>query len=894
MSDNPGSNNGASSPPPYNHSTDDIPPSNDDRGEAEEAPYDDDGVEMQDVDDDGVMVEEEEEGEDLFGDDMGADYQPMPNLDRYDTQGIDDEEDFDDLDAAQRRAAEEEMERRDRRRVRRPEAFDEESDEEERGHRRRRQRTEAEGQEDIEMLIDEEERDVEVNLMDRKGQPLREFLCVDAVRKTIGAQFRKFLTQFLDPNTKKCVYGEAIKRMCSENKMSLVVSYQHLCAVEECAIIAVYLADAPIEMLKIFDEVAQQVVLKMFPDYQDICRDIHVRISNLPIQESLREIRQSHLNALVKCSGVVTRRTGILPQLKVVKYNCAKCGALLGPYMQEFGQKEIKIGSCPDCQSKGPFPVNVEETIYRNYQKIILQESPGTVPPGRLPRQKTVVLMYDLVDCCKPGDEIEVTGIYRNNFDVNLNRAQGFPVFSTVIVANYVSKAEVGDGGLTEDDIAKCRALGKDPRIGEKIVNSIAPSIYGHENIKTALALSMFGGEAKEAKDKKHRVRGDINVLLMGDPGTAKSQFLKYVEKTAPRCVYTTGQGASAVGLTASVHLDPVTREWTLEGGALVLADRGVCLIDEFDKMNDQDRTSIHEAMEQQSISISKAGIVTSLQARCAVIAAANPVSNTYDPTCTFSQNVKLTEPILSRFDILCVVQDRVDRDEDLRLASFVTRSHVLNHPANRKQLEDMAKDEKENEVNEDKVPQQLLRKYIKYSRMHCRPKLQNIDTDKLTAIYTELRREALVTNSIPITVRHLESMIRMAEAHARMHLRDYVHEEDVNVATRVMLESFISTQKASVMSQLRKSLSKFLTFKKDHNELLLFLLNKVLKSQVDFLQARRLSVEGDIEIDIEEFEVQARRLKIKDLSAFYRSDLFKNRGFRLDADKQVIVKTVS
>ena len=172
---------------------------------------------------------------------------------------------------------------------------------------------------------------------------------------------------------------------------------------------------------------------------------------------------------------------------------------------------------------------------------------------------------------------------------------------------------------LSEDDIQAILDLSKDPRIGERIIRSIAPSIYGHEVPKTALAMSLFGGVAKNINDK-HRIRGDVNVLLLGDPGTAKSQFLKYAEKTAPRAVYSTGKGASAVGLTASVHKDPLTKEWTLEGGALVLADRGVCLIDEFDKMNEQDRTSIHEAIEQQSISVSKAGIVTSLQARCSVI----------------------------------------------------------------------------------------------------------------------------------------------------------------------------------------------------------------------------------------------------------------------------------
>ena len=263
-----------------------------------------------------------------------------------------------------------------------------------------------------------------------------------------------------------------------------------------------------------------------------------------------------------------------------------------------------------------------------------------------------------------------------------MNSKNGFPVFSTVLEANHINKKEDQFAAfrLTEEDEKEIRALARDDRIRKRIIKSIAPSIYGHEDIKTAIALSLFGGVPKDI-NRKLNIRGDINVLLLGDPGTAKSQFLKYVEKTAHRTVFATGQGASAVGLTASVRKDPITREWTLEGGALVLADKGTCLIDEFDKMNDADRTSIHEAMEQQTISISKAGIITTLQARCAIIAAANPIRGRYNPTIPFQQNVELTEPILSRFDVLCVVKDTVDPVQGELLARFVVGSHLRSHP---------------------------------------------------------------------------------------------------------------------------------------------------------------------------------------------------------------------
>ena len=249
-------------------------------------------------------------------------------------------------------------------------------------------------------------------------------------------------------------------------------------------------------------------------------------------------------------------------------------------------------------------------------------------------------------------------------------------------------------------------------------------------------------------------------MLLLGDPGTAKSQFLKYIEKVYHRVVYTTGKGASAVGLTAGVHKDPITGEWTLEGGALVLADKGVCLIDEFDKMNDQDRTSIHEAMEQQTISISKAGIVTSLKARCAVVAAANPFGGRYDPSMTFSENVDLTEPILSRFDILCVVRDTVDPTGDEHLARFVVASHMTSHPrADEEDQENMKRTEEtlastSSLSGVEKIPQELLKKYLTYAREKIHPKLHNMDQDKVAKMYTNLRQESMKTGSIPITVR--------------------------------------------------------------------------------------------------------------------------------------------
>ncbi|KAK6724230.1 MCM DNA helicase complex subunit [Fusarium graminearum] len=369
---------------------------------------------------------------------------------------------------------------------------------------------------------------------------------------------------------------------------------------------------------------------------------------------------------------------------------------------------------------------------------------------------------------------------------------------------------------MTEEDEQNIRKLSRDPNIVDKIINSIAPSIYGHTDIKTAVALSLFGGVAKVTKGA-HHLRGDINVLLLGDPGTAKSQVLKYAEKTAHRAVFATGQGASAVGLTASVRRDPLTSEWTLEGGALVLADRGTCLIDEFDKMNDQDRTSIHEAMEQQTISISKAGIVTTLQARCGVIAAANPIGGRYNSTAPFSSNVELTEPILSRFDILCVVRDTVEPEEDERLARFIVGSHSRSHPLSQAEQGSMevehdtqAETQGSTRKPEGEIPQELLRKYILYAREHCSPKLYHIDEDKIARLFADMRRESIATGAIPITVRHLEAIIRISEAFCRMRLSEYCAAQDIDRAIAVTVDSFVGSQKISCKKALARAFAKY------------------------------------------------------------------------------------
>lgn len=889
------------------------------RGRNREEPSDaeDDPV---DEDIDAALAAEEEDGEDLL-DNMERDYQRIEALDTYGTEDIDDR-DYGAMDSEQRRAAEQEIARRYRERGGRNDGFydmldtmEGEEDEEARQARRgmfgRQEDEEEEAEETDEEDLDGDD---QVNL-EAFDVPLREWIAQDRTRREIQRRFRAFMRHYTgetgEENVRRRrgngIYEQKIRAMCASNLSTLQVCYAHIMDSEP--VLAYWIADAPKDMLLVLNEAATRHTLMLFPSYNAIKSEIHVRVSDVPIMDSLRDLRRSHLDHLVRVHGVVTRRSAVYPQLQLAYYTCIRCKRTQGPFRIEgVGSNLAEVhmpDSCPsdDCEASH-FRLHPTLSQYRNVQRVNLQETPGSVPPGRVPRTKEVLMSDDLIDVARPGEEVEVSGVYEHTFDSSLTLKSGFPVFSTFINANHVSKREDASSAsnLSESDIRQILDLARDPKVGERIAQSIAPSIYGHDFCKMALAMSLFGGVAKNVNDK-HRIRGDVNVLLLGDPGTAKSQLLKYAEYTAPRAVYSTGKGASAVGLTASVHKDPITREWTLEGGALVLADKGVCLIDEFDKMNEQDRTSIHEAMEQQSISVSKAGIVTSLQARCSVIAAANPIGGRYDSSNTLADNVELTDPILQRFDVLCVLQDIVDPVADERLAKFVTSSHMRSVPTRelpQGQLPPVAaSDELE---RPHLIPQDLLRKYIQYARTNVRPVLRGntFDQEKVASLYVALRRESAASGGVPIAVRHVESMMRMAEAHAKMHLRDYVRDDDMDASIRMMLESFIVAQKFSVRRALRRSFAKFITSGEDRAHLLLHILQDMFRKeqmyQIIRLRQKNQSEEmlESLDVPVDELESRARERRIYDVSEFCKSEAFEEAGYSYDERRRIISRSAA
>ncbi|KAJ8603544.1 hypothetical protein CTAYLR_004887 [Chrysophaeum taylorii] len=822
--------------------------------------------------------EEEEEGEDLMDENMAEDYVAIPELDRYDEAMLDERE-YEEMDAEARRQAEKEIDVR-LARVEGRVLEDLEEDVVDRAHRERRE------EEEVEDVIEEE-----INLEGMGECPLREWIAQERTRREIKRRFAEVLSTE--------TYAERVRSMCSRNSSSLEVSYEHMS--RNAPILATWVIDAPRDMLEIFDEVAREVTLSQFPAYDSIRDEIKVRIGELPLKESLRDLRRTHLNQLVCVRGVATRRSGVFPQLRLVKFACSGCGMLLGPFKQQGGGGEVvKPSSCPNCKMAGPFRIAQEETMYRNYQRLAVQEPPSEVPAGRMPRHKEVVLLSDLIDAARPGEEVEITGIYCHSYDSAMlgGKSSGFPIFATTIEANHVVKLGKGQEStvVSEDDEKVIRKLARDSRIQDRIVASIAPSIFGQKFAKKALATALFGGCSKQT-DSRHRTRGDVNVFLLGDPGCAKSQLLKYCCGLVPRAVYTTGKGASAVGLTAGVHKDPVTKEWTLEGGALVLADNGVCAIDEFDKMNEQDRTSIHEAMEQQSISVSKAGIVTTLQARCAVCAAANPIGGQYDSSLNFAQNVELTDPILQRFDILCVLQDVVDPIFDERLASYVVASHQRAKPLDDRHRQNDSRELVATSDDDDRetIPQHLLRKYVTYARETCRPRLQQIDQSKVSRLYADLRRESITCGGVPVAVRHLESLIRIAEAHAKMALRDYVLDSDLDAAIAVVVKSFIDAQKTSVRAALHRGFRKYTQSASDYFDLLLHALRALVREAQTYasFKVRAGAPQPDhYEVLLDDLEHKARDYNIADavLDDFLQSPLFNNNHFKLIRHQRIII----
>ena len=497
----------------------------------------------------------------------------------------------------------------------------------------------------------------------------------------------------------------------------------------------------------------------------------------------IRDIRAEHQGVLVPIEGIIQRTTEIRPLLDTAAWECLRCHAIIkvpqeGSKTVEPIECEKDQGGCGRPCSTTSFKLIPSDSTWRDFQEVELHEQPEGLRGGERPQQLIIHLKSGLVSQLTPGSRCVVNGILRTK------PRRGSNVFDIYLEAISVEPRESGydDIEITPDDEDRIVTLSKDPLIFNRLSRSIAPAIYGMDREKDALLMQMAGGVAKTAPDGVTKIRGDIHILLVGDPGTAKSQLLRYVSELSPRGRYASGKSATSAGLTAAaVQSSPDSEfgrgRWVLEAGALVLSDDGLCCIDEIDKMSKEDRSSMHEAMEQQRISVAKAGITADLRCRCAILSAANPKEGRWDTSGmrTVADQINLPPTLISRFDVIFTVADQPDEKKDRELAGHIIGTHRAALGEKGRGIESVPD-----------IPPDLLRKYIAYIRSNVTPRITNEAEHELSEFFLRIRGKYHETNTIPITPRQMEALIRLSESAAKIRLSERVEREDTEKAISV------------------------------------------------------------------------------------------------------------
>ncbi|OQE21350.1 hypothetical protein PENSTE_c012G05137 [Penicillium steckii] len=642
--------------------------------------------------------------------------------------------------------------------------------------------------------------------------------------------------EFLDPTDNRArSYRADIVVMLNRDSRRLLVDLDDLR--QHSRELADGLLTSPFEYTQSFDTALKDVVKHVMPGRKESSDEalyycaFHGSFGEFSCNP--RTLGSQHLNRMVALEGIVTKCSLVRPKvIQSVHYSEKKDRFLARKYrdqtMTASGATSLNVYPQED-DEKNPLITEYGYSTYMDHQTISIQEMPERAPAGQLPRSVDVIVDDDLVDSAKPGDRIQLVGIYRTLG--NRNAGSGSSTFRTVVMANNIIQLSSKSGGgvaqatITDTDVRNINKISKKKNVFELLSHSLAPSIHGHDYIKKAILLMLLGGMEKNLENGTH-LRGDINILMVGDPSTAKSQLLRFVLNTAPLAIATTGRGSSGVGLTAAVTSDKETGERRLEAGAMVLGDRGVVCIDEFDKMSDVDRVAIHEVMEQQTVTIAKAGIHTSLNARCSVLAAANPIYGQYDPHKDPHKNIALPDSLLSRFDLLFIVTDDIEDSKDRMVSEHVLRMHRYRQPGTeegapvREQLnqtlgvggEDRGEKNQTTEVyekfnvmlhggminaarnrgknNVEIISIPFIKKYIQYAKSRVKPVLTKGAADHIIAVYSALRNDELHGNkrrTSPITPRTLETLIRLSTAHAKARLSNRVDDKDAKHAEAIL-----------------------------------------------------------------------------------------------------------
>ncbi|MDE1764359.1 MAG: minichromosome maintenance protein MCM [Thaumarchaeota archaeon] len=578
---------------------------------------------------------------------------------------------------------------------------------------------------------------------------------------------KDFLSQFKDKSG-SYKYVEEIDQMMAKKIQYIVVDYNDLVSYPE--IESIFNKD-PDEILHAFSSAIKDILKERFSQYAEKIRhDIRARISNYPAQRSLREVNAEVIGRMISVSGMVVRSSEIKPLAKELVYICPE-----GHQTKRIQEKGLEFKEPMKCDNgkctHRELELNPEQSKFIDFQMVRLQELPEDLPPGQLPHYLDVTVLQDLVDNARPGDRVILTGIVRIEQEHIPSMKGKSGIYRLRIQGNNIeflggrgnkSSRSTEREEISPDEEKIIKSLGKNSDIYDRLVASFAPHVHGHDIIKESILLLIVGSTQKLLADGA-KIRGDINVFLVGDPGTAKSEMLKFCARIAPRGLYTSGRGSTAAGLTAAVVRDKIGI-MMLEAGAVVLGDQGLVAIDEFDKMKPEDRSALHETMEQQSVSIAKGGIVATLNARTSILAAANPMYGKYDPFKNITENVNLPVPLLTRFDLIFVVRDIPSKERDTRIAKHILNLHRTTG-TDTKSLIDV----------------DILTKYLTYAKRFD-PILTPEAEEKILQYYMTMRNvesEGMIT----VTPRQLEGLVRLATARARLLMKTQVEGEDAERA---------------------------------------------------------------------------------------------------------------
>ncbi|CAL0324454.1 unnamed protein product [Lupinus luteus] len=638
------------------------------------------------------------------------------------------------------------------------------------------------------------------------------------VSEEVRAAHRREFADFLDQDVGKGIYMDEIKALINHKRHRLIINISDLHSFRD---LGNRILRNPSEYMQSFCDAVTDATRAIDPKYLKEGEQVLVGFEGPFVSRRVtpRDLLSEFIGSMVCVEGIITKCSLVRPKVVKSVHFCPTTGNFTTrEYRDITSNLGLPTGSVyPTRDETGNLLVTEYGLCkYKDHQTLSMQEVPENSAPGQLPRTVDVIVEDDLVDSCKPGDRVAIVGIYKALPGKSKGSVNG--VFRTVLIANNVSllNKEANTPIYSPEDLKNIKKIAERNDTFDLLGNSLAPSIYGHTWIKKAVVLLMLSGVEKNLKNGTH-LRGDINMMMVGDPSVAKSQLLRAIMNIAPLAISTTGRGSSGVGLTAAVTSDQETGERRLEAGAMVLADRGVVCIDEFDKMNDQDRVAIHEVMEQQTVTIAKAGIHASLNARCSVVAAANPIYGTYDRSLTPTKNIGLPDSLLSRFDLLFIVLDQMDPDIDRRISEHVLRMHRFISTTDGGDAaldgssgygrEDEAETEssvfvkynrmlhgkqkkKRNQKDDNTLTIKFLKKYIHYAKHRIQPELTDEASDRIATAYAELRNagsNAKTGGTLPITARTLETIIRLSTAHAKLKLSRKVLKSDVEAALKVL-----------------------------------------------------------------------------------------------------------